>query len=241
MIEELSIRANLLAKSERESACREMAKQVAHEIKNPLTPIKLSVQYLQKAWDDKTPDFDERLKRFTQTLVEQIDSLSTIASSFSSFAIMPQSKLEQVNINKVISNAMEIYNDSNNIQLGFTNHLEKESYTLADKQQLLRVFNNILKNAFQAIEDIRDGKIEINLFKEKEYYVISITDNGKGISDEQKQKIFVRNFTTKSYGLGLGLAITKNIIQSFNGKIWFESIDGKTTTFYIALLVHETL
>ncbi|MEI8201556.1 MAG: ATP-binding protein [Bacteroidota bacterium] len=244
MIDELSLSAELLAKSERESAWREMAKQVAHEIKNPLTPIKLSVQYLQKAWNDKASDFDDRLKKFTQTLVEQIDSLSSIATAFSDFAIMPQSKLELVNINSVLTNAIEIYSDKQNVELGFENVTHAECPTLADKQQLLRVFNNVLKNAFQAVEEVRNGQIEVKLYLDNEHYIVSITDNGKGISEEQKEKIFVPNFTTKNYGMGLGLAMTKNIIQSFNGNIWFESVSGNRTTFYISLLrnseIYET-
>ncbi len=239
MIDELSSSAELLAKSERESAWREMAKQVAHEIKNPLTPIKLSVQYLQKAWNDKTPDFDEKLKKFTQTLVEQIDSLSAIATSFSDFAIMPQAKHERVNIATVINNAIEIYGDKNEVQLRFENTILTDGNTLADKQQLLRVFNNILKNAFQALEDTQNGRIEIIMKEEGNEYIIAIIDNGKGISESQREKIFVPNFTTKSYGMGLGLAMTKNIIQSFDGRIWFESIENKETTFYIALPMYN--
>ena len=240
MIDELIISAELLAKSERESAWREMAKQVAHEIKNPLTPIKLSVQYLHKAWNDKAPDFDERLKKFTLTLVEQIDSLSAIATAFSDFAIMPQSNLEKVNIVAVINNAIEIYSDKQSVKLSFDSKCGNDCHTLADRQQLLRVFNNVLKNAFQAVEELENAVITVQFYEEKPYYMVCISDNGKGISDEQKEKIFVPNFTTKTNGMGLGLAMTKNIIDSFNGKIYFESLGGTKTSFYIGLISEES-
>lgn len=233
MVEELSNSAELLAKSERESAWREMAKQIAHEIKNPLTPMKLSVQYLQKAWDDKTPDWDKRLKRFTQTIVEQIESLSIIATEFSDFAKMPKSKFEKTEVIEVIKNSIGLFKNTTpiNIELNYTENY----YVLADREQLLRVFNNLIKNAIQAIPQPENGLIEIEVEQDLNIVVITFKDNGKGIPKEQREKVFYPNFTTKSGGMGLGLAMVKNIVQNAGGEITFESEEDLGTTFIVAL------
>lgn len=237
MIDELASSAELLARSERESAWREMAKQVAHEIKNPLTPMKLSIQYLQKAWDDKAPDWDDRLKRFSQNIVQQIDNLSAIATEFSDFAKMPQTKLETINLVNTIDTAAQLYAEVPDIEIVKSNIVSKEIFVEADEKQMLRVFNNLLKNSVQAIKAKKDpvnGIIEINAVVE-EQVTITVKDNGIGISEEQKEKIFSPSFTTKSGGMGLGLAIVRSIVISSGGEIWFESTPGKETTFYIRL------
>ncbi|MCD4694822.1 MAG: hypothetical protein K8S16_01175 [Bacteroidales bacterium] len=176
MVDELATSATLLAKSERESAWREMAKQIAHEIKNPLTPMKLSVQYLQKAYDEKAPDWDKRLKRFTQTIVEQIDSLSIIASEFSDFAKMPKSKFDKTDINEVIKNVIGLFKNTSRIHFKF--HYTEKHYVHADKEQLLRVFNNLIKNSIQAISDPGKGVIEISIEKSYPFHIIKFFDNG---------------------------------------------------------------
>jgi len=237
MVDELANSAELLAKSERESAWREMAKQIAHEIKNPLTPMKLSVQYLQKAWDEKTPDWDKRLKRFTQTIVEQIESLSIIASEFSDFAKMPKSKFEKTEIIEVIKNSIGIFKNATRIKIKL--YYSGNHYVLADREQLLRVFNNLIKNAIQAITDPSKGLIEITIEQEMELVVITFKDNGKGIPKTQRDKVFYPNFTTKSGGMGLGLAMVKNIIQNAGGEITFESEEDAGTTFIVALPVYN--
>ncbi|MCD4683197.1 MAG: HAMP domain-containing histidine kinase [Bacteroidales bacterium] len=236
MVDELADSAERLAKSERESAWREMAKQIAHEIKNPLTPMKLSVQYLQKAWDEKAPDWDNRLKRFTQTIVEQIDSLSTIASEFSDFAKMPRLKFEKTDITEVIRNSIGLFRNTTKIQFKFD--YSKKYYSLADKEQLLRVFNNLIKNSIQAISDPEKGLIEISIEEDNKYLILKFTDNGNGIPKDQREKVFYPNFTTKSSGLGLGLAMVKSIVQNTGGEITFESEEGVGTTFIIALPVY---
>jgi nitrogen fixation/metabolism regulation signal transduction histidine kinase len=237
MVDELSNSAVLLAKSERESAWREMAKQIAHEIKNPLTPMKLSVQYLQKAWDEKTPDWDERLKRFTQTIVEQIESLSIIASEFSDFAKMPKSKFAKTEIVEVIKNSIGLFKNATPINIAL-NYSENQ-YVLADREQLLRVFNNLIKNAIQAVADPSKGFIEITVEQDVELVIITFKDNGKGIPREQREKVFYPNFTTKSGGMGLGLAMVKNIVQNAGGEITFESEENVGTTFIVALPVYN--
>jgi len=236
MVDELADSAERLAKSERESAWREMAKQIAHEIKNPLTPMKLSVQYLQKAWDEKAPDWDNRLKRFTKTIVEQIDSLSIIASEFSDFAKMPKSKFAKTEITEVVRNSIGLFKNTTQIQFNF-DHSAK-FYVRADKEQLLRVFNNLIKNSIQAISDPEKGLINISAEEDNEYLVLKFTDNGSGIPKDQREKVFYPNFTTKSSGLGLGLAMVKSIVQNAGGEITFESEERIGTTFFIALPVY---
>jgi signal transduction histidine kinase len=239
MAEQLSIKVDLLAKSERESAWREMAKQVAHEIKNPLTPMKLSVQYLLKSWNEKDPDWEERLQRLSETLIQQIDTLSDIATAFSDFAKMPKSNNEKINLDEIIQNAIELYADYDNLQINFTYSEDHKFFVYADRKHLLRVFNNLIKNAIQSFEIGQNGFIDIDIEEHLTAYRINIRDNGCGIPEDKKQMIFVPNFTTKSKGTGLGLAMVKNIILSFGGSISFESEVGKGTVFSIILPKYE--
>lgn len=239
MIAELSKSADLLAKSERESAWREMAKQVAHEIKNPLTPMKLSVQHLQRTWKDDGPDMDEKMERLTKTIIEQIDTLSSIATEFSNFAKMPKANLEKINIKDVITNTIALFHDSENLAIVFETKTDSDAFVYADKEQLLRVFNNLIKNAAQAIPENRKGNIIVALTHEKQQFLVSVTDNGNGIDDDVLDKIFVPNFTTKTGGMGLGLAMVKNIVETINGRIWFETKAGVGTTFYVSIPCYQ--
>ncbi len=234
MIDELTDSAQILAKSERELAWREMAKQVAHEIKNPLTPMKLNVQYIQKAWQDKSPDWEEQLKRFSERLIEQIDALSNIATAFSDFAKMPQTEFTDVNIVEVINNAVELFYQGSKLEIEFVNETEQEKiYIKADKSQIVRVFNNLIKNAQQAMQDVTKQQIIIKLKPLDDNILIVVEDNGCGIPSEMEEKIFIPQFTTKTGGTGLGLPMIKNIIDATSGKIWFESEVGKGTKFYV--------
>ena len=239
MIDEMEKSAELLAKSEREVAWREMAKQVAHEIKNPLTPMKLSAQYLQKAWDDKAPDWDKRLKNFTQTITEQIETLSTIASEFSDFAKMPVTKNEKIELIKILQNSIDIFKDYKkyNIELKYSG--SKNYYVLGDKNQMLRVFNNLIKNSIQAMSHKDSGNIDIEISSSEKEHIIKITDDGHGITEEQAGSIFSPSFTTRSSGTGLGLSIVKSIITEAGGEISFSSEEGKGTTFEIRLPVYK--
>ncbi len=239
MIDELARSADLLAKSERESAWREMAKQVAHEIKNPLTPMKLSVQYLQKAWDEKSDDWEERLHRFTQTIIEHIDTLSAIASEFSDFAKMPQKKEERVDLSEAVKKSLDLFSDIENIQFSFKSIPDPPYDVLADKTQLIRVFNNLIQNAVQAIGQEKQGSIKITLVKEQPDYLISVADNGPGIPEEMMDKIFSPSFTTKSSGMGLGLALVRSIILEAGGSITFESSPETGTVFIIRLPIYQ--
>ncbi|TVQ12556.1 MAG: HAMP domain-containing protein [Bacteroidetes bacterium] len=236
MIDELAISADLLARSERESAWREMAKQVAHEIKNPLTPMRLNVQYLQRAWKDKVDDYDERLERFTKTMVEQIDNLSLIAGEFSDFAKMPASKNETIDIREFIPEVIDLYKGFDKLDMRLDLPSEGQNLMIyADRKQLLRVFNNLIKNAIQAYSKEETAKVIIKVNVEGNYCKITLKDFGNGIADDLKQNIFQPYFTTKTGGMGLGLAMVKSIIQSFNGHISFESQMDEGTKFIIRI------
>ncbi len=234
MVKELAKSVELLARSERESAWREMAKQIAHEIKNPLTPMKLSVQHLWRSFKDNREDFDEYLEKVTNTLIEQIENLSFIASEFSNFAKMPKAVNEEINLVDAIKSVLQLFDNTEDVEFLF----DFESGVLpvyADKEQLSRVFINLIKNAIQSIPESRKGRIGINAVLSGGMVRVSITDNGKGIPDELLNKLFTPSFTTKSSGMGLGLTIVKNIIESFEGHITFKTRVNQGTTFLIEL------
>jgi len=240
MIEELSISAELLAKSERESAWREMAKQVAHEIKNPLTPMKLSLQHLQRTWKDHAPDMEKRMEEVTKTIIDQIDTLSSIATEFSNFAKMPKANYEKINLQQTLINTLSLFRELENIALEFRSDFKGDAWVWADKEQMLRVFNNLLKNAVQSIPENKMGLIQVVLKSEKNNFLVIVTDNGAGINESILHKIFTPNFTTKNAGMGLGLAMVKNIIENTGGHIWFETKVGIGTTFFVSLPAYKT-
>lgn len=233
MIDELEKSAETLARSERESAWREMARQVAHEIKNPLTPMKLSVQHLQKAWDEKSEDFTARIQRFTKVMSVQIDTLSHIASEFSDFAQMPSAVREELDLIDLVSSVVSMYSGLQNITIELHSDLPSAKLS-GDQKQLIRVFTNLLNNAIQAIGNNEQGKIAISISKEKNHFIIHIRDNGKGIPEEVAGKIFLPNFTTRSGGTGLGLAIVQEIIHGMKGEISFSS--AETGTIFTIIL-----
>lgn len=237
MVDELSESAKKLAQTERELAWREMARQIAHEIKNPLTPMKLSIQYLQRAWNDQVPDFDDFLKRVTNTLIEQIEKLSSIAREFSNFAKMPAARREAVDILDKIRISTTLFENVSHVNIITRfNHHEKIIVN-ADGEQLLGVFNNLINNAIQAIPADKKGEVVISTETDSQQVLIKISDNGKGIPRENYPNMFVPNFTTKTSGTGLGLAIVKSAVESLGGSVWFESTTGEGTTFFIQLPV----
>jgi len=232
MIAALEDSASKLAQSEREHAWREMAKQVAHEIKNPLTPLKLGLQLLEKAWKDKDPKFDQKFERFSKSFVEQIDSLSKIASEFSNFAKMPETRIERINIFEIITQAVNIFKQTENFEIQYRPY-DKPVYILADKDQILRSFNNLLKNSIEAIPADRKGIVEITYTVKPGEVFIQIKDNGNGIPEVLRERIFAPNFTTKSSGTGLGLALVKNAVTYAGGTISFDTVMGQGTVFYL--------
>ncbi|HEK19204.1 sensor histidine kinase [Mucilaginibacter sp.] len=233
MIAALEQSAQKLAQSERESAWREMAKQVAHEIKNPLTPLKLGLQLLDKSWKDKDPKFDQKFERFSKSFVEQIESLSSIASEFSAFAKMPDTRIERINIFDILNQATTIFKQMDNVQITYQAP-EQPFMVDADRDQLLRCFNNLLKNAIEATPEDKRCEIDINYLITSKNILLTIKDNGSGIPENMREKIFEPNFTTKSSGTGLGLAFVKNSIENANGKVWFDTVIDIGTTFYLS-------
>jgi len=239
MVIELARSAEELARSQRETAWREMAKQIAHEVKNPLTPIKLSLQHLIKAKREGLPNWDERFEQFAQSLTEQIKALTVIANEFSSFAKLPTAKREPVNLVAVINDVIILYSSYKHIKLNLVNRAG-EPIIFADKDQLLRVFNNLVKNGIQAIERGKTGEVNIQISTTANKMVkVDITDTGIGIPKDAREKIFTPNFTTKSGGTGLGLAITREIILNFGGNIHFTSTENVGTTFTVELPLYE--
>ncbi|MES2268000.1 MAG: ATP-binding protein [Bacteroidota bacterium] len=233
MIAALENSAQKLAQSERETAWREMAKQVAHEIKNPLTPLKLGLQLLDKSWKDKDPKFDQKFERFSKSFVEQIESLSSIASEFSAFAKMPDTRIERMDIFEVFGKAVTIFKQMDNVTINMQPPTGP-FFIGADRDQILRCFNNLLKNAIEATPPERNCVIDINYLVTSKNILFTIKDNGNGIPEGMREKIFEPNFTTKSSGTGLGLAFVKNSIENANGKVWFETTMDIGTTFYLS-------
>lgn len=232
MVDTLEESAQKLAQSERELAWREMAKQVAHEIKNPLTPMRLTIQSFQRKFDVNDPEISQKLEDFTETLIQQIDTMSTVASAFSNFANMPTQQNEPLNIVQVCKTALEIFNEN---YVDFISS-EKEIYTSFDRTQLTRIVTNLVKNAIQSIPENQEIKsVVVEILKEDTNFVLKISDNGVGISTENAAYIFEPKFTTKNSGMGLGLAIIKKIIENYNGSIIFESKEEKGTLFTVKL------
>lgn len=240
MVDKLAESAQRLASSERESAWRDMARQIAHEIKNPLTPMKLTIQQLQRAKEMGGERFDDYFKKASRTLIEQIDSLSFIASEFSNFARMPMAKLTHVDLHAKLRLEAELFrNNHENVEIGYSSTVDK-AVILADNEQITRLFNNLLKNAIQAIPSTRRGKIDVVLAVEDGRAVVSVTDNGCGIDNEAAERLFVPNFTTKSSGMGLGLCIVKNIVTMSQGEISFVTKVGEGTTFVVRFPLVES-
>ncbi|MCW3109403.1 MAG: nitrogen regulation protein NtrY [Segetibacter sp.] len=234
MVKKLEESALALAKSEREGAWREMARQVAHEIKNPLTPMKLSIQYLERAIKDKSPNMQEMSERVSATLVEQIDQLAKIASDFSQFANIGNVKIEVFDVNEILNSLINLYSTNEKVNITFI-HPDQKALISADRTQINRLFTNLFQNAVEASEGQQMIDIVVTEVITANKLQIAITDHGGGISIEKQQKIFTPNFTTKSSGTGLGLAMCKGIVEKANGRIWFDTEEGKGTTFHVLL------
>ena len=229
MIDELEDSVKKLATSEREQAWREMAKQVAHEIKNPLTPMRLSVQSFQRKFDPQDPNIDKKVEEYTKTLIQQIDTMSSIASAFSDFAKMPAQKLELLNVVEVVELTLDIFPESD------IKFISKESEIIAnfDRSQLIRIITNLVKNAVQSIPEDRPPHISIHLYSDHTDIVIEVNDNGSGITKAIEDRIFEPKFTTKTSGMGLGLPMIKNMIDTYNGSINFSSTIEEGSQFTV--------
>lgn len=233
MVHELEKSADALAKSEREGAWREMARQVAHEIKNPLTPMKLSIQYLQKSINSNQGNIKELTTSVATTLIEQIDHLSKIAADFSQFANIGNKSIELVDLHQIIGSLIELYKANPKIKI----HWQKVDGSIimkADKTHMNRLFTNLLTNAVDSCAD-KVCQIYITETRSGKSILINVKDNGEGIPVEIRSKIFTPNFTTKTSGTGLGLAMCKSIVEQAHGHIWFETEEGSGTIFSVKL------
>ncbi len=229
MVEMLDKNVKELSKSNKEQAWRQMAKQVAHEIKNPLTPMKLSVQSFERNFHENGKNNEEKVKEFSQTIIQQIDTMSSIASAFSNFAEMPVQQGEQTNIVKAIKLALEIFKEEN---VSFKSNFEKIIINI-DKPQIVRIITNLVKNSIQACQNVSSPKINVTIKKKDNLVEIKVHDNGHGIPEDVRPNVFEPNFTTKSGGMGLGLGMVKNLVNSYEGKINFETKIDKGTIFKI--------
>jgi two-component system nitrogen regulation sensor histidine kinase NtrY len=238
MVAKLVESASALAKSEREGAWREMARQVAHEIKNPLTPMKLSIQYLQKANNSEAPNVKELTANVAKTLVEQIDHLSKIASDFSQFAHIGNPKNEVLDLHEMLHSLTSLYETMENVELKWE-PVHDKILIFADKTQINRLFTNLLQNATESCHDKEICKIRVTEEIKEDHVLIRISDNGEGIPEQMRSKIFIPNFTTKSSGTGLGLAMSKTIVEQAKGQIWFETVEDEGTTFFVELPIHD--
>jgi two-component system nitrogen regulation sensor histidine kinase NtrY len=231
MVKELEMSSEKLAQTQKEFAWKEMAKQVAHEIKNPLTPMKLNVQMFERKANTEDPEFPVKMKKFTSSLIEQIDTLAHIASAFSDFARMPSSNKEELNLSEIVENTISFFDPLSSGIL----KLDKDCFVFADHDQIVRVLNNLLNNAIEAVADGETPTVTVSLEKGNHKVLVQVEDNGMGIPLELQDKIFEPNFTTKTSGTGLGLAMVKRIIDDLNGHIYFETVPNNGTTFYISL------
>ncbi|MCT8339250.1 ATP-binding protein [Flavobacteriaceae bacterium TK19130] len=231
MIDKLENSAAKLAASEREAAWREMAKQVAHEIKNPLTPMRLTVQSFERKFDRNDPEVESKLREYSNTLIQQIDTMSSIASAFSNYAKMPAQQDETLNVVKITKLALDIFNES----YIYFHSEEDEIIAKFDRTQLIRVITNLVKNSIQAIEQAEtpDPRVEVSVVSESMMVAVLVADNGIGIAEENLEKVFEPKFTTKSSGMGLGLAMVKNIVETYGGSISVSSATDKGTVFTV--------
>ena len=231
MIDDLEDSAKRLAKTEREQAWQEMAKQVAHEIKNPLTPMRLTVQSFQRNSGVDSDEQKSKINDFCETLIQQIDTMSNVATSFSDFATLPKTQLEKTDIIDATKKAVEIF-EHNNITFKSSS---ESIFIKLDRDQWIRVMTNLIKNSIQAIPHDREPNIEVKISENSSSVKIVVSDNGFGVSKNNRDKIFEPKFTTKTDGMGLGLGIVKNIINSHRGKINYKSKAKKGTDFIITL------
>jgi two-component system nitrogen regulation sensor histidine kinase NtrY len=235
MVDKLEESKAKLIRLERESAWREMARQVAHDIKNPLTTIKLSMQQLERL-SSNPEQAAAYLKKAIARLIEQIDSLAQIATEFSLFANLDIRHKQDIVLNDVVESVYDLFTEDRNVEMSI-DLPEERLHIRGDKNHLIRVFNNLIINAIQAIPSERKGRIALSLTRQGEYSVVCIRDNGGGIPPEIQERVFEPNFTTKSSGSGLGLAICKRIIEAHDGNIYFETRLGEGTDFYVELPV----
>lgn len=231
MILQIEDQKEKLAMTQKEEAWREMAKQVAHEVKNPLTPMKLMIQNYERKFDPEAPDIRERTKKMTSSVIDQIDLIATVASAFSQFAQLPEKHNEIFNLNEEVSRILTIFNDDRVFM-----HSNRSDIMLnMDRIYINRIITNLVTNARQAMREGVLPIINVDLERFHKRVVISVEDNGTGIPPEKMEKIFEPNFTSKSSGMGLGLTMVKKMVEDYQGEITVKSEEGKGTKFVITL------
>lgn len=234
MIDQLEASALSLAESERKQAWQEMAKQVAHEIKNPLTPMRLTVQSFERNFDPKDPDIRNKVAEFSDILIQQIDTMSSIASAFSSFAQMPAQNKETLNVVSEVKLALDLFQEP----FIHFNPDKKAIYADLDKIQLTRIITNLMTNAIQAVRNQEDPNISVRVSETENEVTLSVSDNGEGIAESDTAKIFEPKFTTKNSGMGLGLAMVKKIVETYNGSITVNSSLNEGAVFLVRFPKH---
>jgi nitrogen fixation/metabolism regulation signal transduction histidine kinase len=214
-----------------EEAWREMAKQVAHEVKNPLTPMKLTIQNFERKFNPEDPNVNEKVKQLTKTMVDQIDLIATVASAFSEFAKLPEKNNEVINLNTEIDDILRVFNDDQIFV-----HSNKSNIMInMDRIYLSRIITNLVTNAKQAQSDTRKLLINVDIEQHQRKVIISVQDNGIGIAENMYERIFEPNFTSKNSGMGLGLSMVRKMVEDYKGQITVKSEVGKGSTFIITL------
>jgi len=231
MIDDLEDSAEQLAKSSKDQAWQEMARQVAHEIKNPLTPMRLTVQSFQRNYDPTKSNHRAYIQEFAQILIEQIDTMSQVANAFSDYATLPKAQLKMCDAVEVTKRATEIFEQE---EVVFSTNVEKFEIPI-DRTQWIRVLTNLIQNGLQSIPANKKPEIKVQLNVTPKFLKVSVSDNGMGIPKDLKDKIFEPKFTTKSKGMGLGLGIVKNIVEAHHGSIKYTSEPNQNTTFTIKI------
>jgi len=217
MVDKLEQTAVELATTERESAWKEMAQQVAHEIKNPLTPMRLTLQMMEREKDV------EEVREMASNLLEEVENLTHIAEAFSRFAQMPSLKLERFDISYQTNRSVALYSDR-----GVSFDSSGPVYAKIDKEQWSRIMHNLVKNAIQSVPENRKAEINVRVDSHINQVLICVKDNGEGIPEYMQERVFEPNFTTKNSGMGLGLAMVKNLIENLGGTIRFNTSPNGT-------------
>ena len=231
MILQIKEQKERLSFKEKEEAWREMAKQVAHEVKNPLTPMKLTIQNFERKFDPEDPKIREKVKHLSKTIVDQIDLVATVANAFSQFAQLPEKHNEVFNLNREIKNIINVFSDE---KIYF--HANKENIMIdMDKIYLSRIITNLVSNARQARDEERESIVNVDIEQRQKRIIITVHDNGVGIPEELYDRIFEPNFTSKTSGTGLGLTMVRKMVEDYKGEISVQSEVGKGTTFTILL------
>ncbi|WP_372365085.1 PAS domain-containing sensor histidine kinase [Candidatus Uabimicrobium sp. HlEnr_7] len=246
MTKDLEISRHKLVQAEKNAAWREMSRQIAHEIKNPLTPMRLSAQHILRAYDDKAKQFPIILDRGMSNIIEAIDSLAKTATSFSEFAKFTKPNLEMCDLEEILVTCVNLFEEYKERDINIQLHLQNEiPQVFVDPHQTKRAFINLITNAIHAMEDSESGgQIDVICYYEQQkqidYVMIKVEDNGCGVPDHIKERLFEPNFSTKSYGSGLGLAITKRSIENMHGRISIESKENVGTTVYVQLPIKHS-